>query len=282
MGEVWIVKHRAARDTWHPREDSGRRGQPRTQETGSEIKFHLREDLRHVKKGDKINVNHVGRRSSGGELLEWIVWNHANTLGYLCRLFERKTGGPRLIWVDGPYIELKVRRIGHNAMLEQDAVHIGCGSDLAAHVIGVQGRQLSVKGPLYTGAVVSVMPVSTWTDMEFDKSDLIPTNIRLSMAIQGAIYLVGRTFTFSLQLGGKHFSMSFLVVENLDESDQFILGRVFVRMLAITIDLNDWLIRIKEPVRKYEKKSANKILINQAKVPIFLNCKIRLKPKQAE
>ena len=29
--------------------------------------------------------------------------------------------------------ELKVRRIGHNAMLEQDAVHIGCEADIAAH-----------------------------------------------------------------------------------------------------------------------------------------------------
>ena len=31
---------------------------------------------------------------------------------------------------------LKVRRIGHNAMLEQDAVHIGCEADLAAHGSG--------------------------------------------------------------------------------------------------------------------------------------------------
>ena len=94
------------------------------------------------------------------------------------------TGSPRLMRVDGHYIEvhgpypilmnvdginiytkahvtdasdqvgrmyigqeeLKVRRIGHNAMLEQDAVHIGCEADLAAHVLDVQGRQLSVKG----------------------------------------------------------------------------------------------------------------------------------------
>ena len=36
--------------------------------------------------------------------------------------------------------ELKVRRIGHNAMLEQHAVHIGCEADLAAHVLDVQGQ----------------------------------------------------------------------------------------------------------------------------------------------
>ena len=229
------------------------------------------------------------------------------------------TGGPRLMRVDGHYIEvhgpypilmnmdginiytkthvtdasdqvgriyidqeeLKVRRIGHNAMLEQDAVHIGCEADLAAHVLDVQGRQLSVKGLLDTGAVVSVMPVKTWTDMGFDRSDLIPTNIRLAAANQGAIYVTGRTPIISVQLGGRHLWMSFVVVENLDESDQFILGRDFVRNFDVTFDLNDGLIRIKDPERKYEKKPLNKIVINQAKVPIFLDRKVRLKPNQA-
>ena len=52
--------------------------------------------------------------------------------------------------------------------------------------------------------------------------------------------------------------MSFLVVENLDESNQFILGRDFVRNFDVTIDLNDGLIRIKDPERKYEKKTVKK------------------------
>ena len=47
--------------------------------------------------------------------------------------------------------ELKVRRIGHKAMLEQDAVPIGCEADLAAHVLDVHGRQLSVKEPVRHG-----------------------------------------------------------------------------------------------------------------------------------
>ena len=71
------------------------------------------------------------------------------------------------------------------------------------------------------------------------------------------------------------------MVENLDESDQFILGRDFVRNFDVTIDLNDGLIRIKDPERKYEKKPHNKILINQAGVPIFLDRKVKLKPNQA-
>ena len=66
----------------------------------------------------------------------------------------------------------------------------------------------------------------------------------------------------------------------MDESDQFILGRDFVRNFDVTIDLIDGLIRIKDPERKYEKKLLNKILINQAKVPIFLDRKVRLKPNQ--
>ena len=148
-------------------------------------------------------------------------------------------------------------------------------------MLDVQGRKLSVKGLLDTGALASVMPVKTWTDMGFERSDLIPTNTRLAAANQGAIFVTGRTPIISLQLGGRHLWMSFLVVENLDESDQFILGRDFVRNFDVTIDLNDGLIRIKDPERKYEKKPLNKILINQAKVPIFLDRKVRLKPNQA-
>ena len=51
--------------------------------------------------------------------------------------------------------------------------------------------------------------------------------------------MTGRKPIISLQLGGKHLWMSILVVENLDESDQFILGRDFVRNFDVTIDLND-------------------------------------------
>ena len=53
--------------------------------------------------------------------------------------------------------EIKVRQIGNIPTLEQDAVHIGCEADLAAH---------SVKRLLDTGAVVSAMHVSTWTTKE--------------------------------------------------------------------------------------------------------------------
>ena len=135
-----------------------------------------------------------------------------------------------------------------------------------------------MKGLLDTGAVGSVMPVKTWTDMAFDRSDLIPTNIRLAAANQEAIYVTGRTPIITLQLGGRHLWMSFLVVKNLDESDQFILGRDFIRNFDVTIDLNDGLIRIKDPKRKYEKKLLNEILINQAKVPI--KSEIETKPSR--
>ena len=143
-------------------------------------------------------------------------------------------------------------------MLEQDAVHISCEADVAARILDVQCRQLSVKGLLVTGAVASVMPVSTWTEMCFDKSDLIPTNIRLAAANQGAIYVTGRTSIISLQLRGRHLWMSFLVVENLDESDQLLLGRDFVRYFDVTNNLNDGLIRIKELERKCEEKPFKK------------------------
>ena len=68
------------------------------------------------------------------------------------------------------------------------------------------------------------------------------------------------------------------MVENLDESNQFVLGTDFVCNFDVTIDLNDGLIWIKDPERKYEKKPLNQILHNQDKVPFFLDRKVKLKP----
>ena len=74
--------------------------------------------------------------------------------------------------------------------------------------------------------------------------------------------------------------MSFPVVENLDHADQFILGRDFVRNFDVMIDLNNGLIRIKKPDRKYVKKPINRIITDENKVPIFLDRKVKLQPGQ--
>ena len=50
--------------------------------------------------------------------------------------------------------ELKVRRIGHDAMMEQDAEHIGYEADVTAHLLETNGRKIGVTGLLDTGAVV--------------------------------------------------------------------------------------------------------------------------------
>ena len=73
---------------------------------------------------------------------------------------------------------------------------------------------------------MSVMPIKTWERMGFTREDLIPTILRLPAANRGAIY-AGRTSITVLHIGGRDLWMSFLVVESLDDSDQFILGRVF-------------------------------------------------------
>ena len=75
--------------------------------------------------------------------------------------------------------------------------------------------------------------------------------------------------------------MSLLVVENLDDADQFILGRDFVRNFDVMIDLNNGLIRIRNPDRKYVKKPINRIIADENKVPIFLDRKKKLQTGQA-
>ena len=71
------------------------------------------------------------------------------------------------------------------------------------------------------------------------------------------------------------------MVENLDDSDQFILGRDFVRNFDVMIDLNNGLIWIRNPDRKYVKKPVNRIITYENKVPILLDRKVKLQPGQA-
>ena len=155
--------------------------------------------------------------------------------------------------------ELRVRSIGNDAMMEQDAVHIGYEADVTAHLLDTNGKKIGVTGLLDTGAVVSVMPIKTWERMGFTREDLIPTNLRLAAANRGSIYVAGRTPITVLYMEGRDW-MSFLVVENLDDADQFILGRDFVRNFDVIIDLNNILIRIRNPDRKYVKKPVNRII----------------------
>ena len=88
--------------------------------------------------------------------------------------------------------ELKVRSIGHCAMLEEDAMHIGTEVDVSAHVLDISGKKTQLRGLLDTGAVLSVIPIETWERMGFDKDDLIDSRIRLSAANKGALRILGR------------------------------------------------------------------------------------------
>ena len=99
--------------------------------------------------------------------------------------------------------------------------------------------------------------------MGFRWEDLFPTNLRLAAANRGAIYVAGRTPKTVLHIGRRDLWMSFLVVENLDDSDHFILARDFVRNFDVMIDLNNGLIRIRKPDRKYVKKPINRIKTDQ-------------------
>ena len=115
--------------------------------------------------------------------------------------------------------ELKVRRIGRDAMMEQDALHIGYESDVTAHLLDTNGKKIGVTGLLDTGAKLSVMPIKSCERMGFTREDLIPTNLRLAAANREAIYVARRTPITVFHMGGRYLSMSFLVVENLDDSN---------------------------------------------------------------
>ena len=76
--------------------------------------------------------------------------------------------------------------------------------------------------------------------------------------------------------------MIFLVVENLDESDQFILARDFIKIFDVTIDLNNVMFRNGNPERKNVIKPVSLIMANKNKAPVFLSWRVRLKANEAE
>ena len=166
-------------------------------------------------------------------------------------------------------------------MLEEDAMHIGTEADVSAHVLDISGKKTQLRGLLDTGAVLSVIPIETWERKGFNKNDLIDSRIRLSAANKGALRVLGRTPIIDLNLGERNLWMSFLVVENLDESDQSILGRDFIRNFDVTTDLNNAMFRIRNPDGRYAIKPVILKMANENKASVFLSRRVRLQANEA-
>ena len=54
-----------------------------------------------------------------------------------------------------------MRSIGHCAMLEEDAMHLGTEADVSAHVLDISGKKTQLRGLLDSGTVLSVIPIET-------------------------------------------------------------------------------------------------------------------------
>ena len=159
-------------------------------------------------------------------------------------------------------------------------MHIGTEADVSGHVLDISGKKTQLRGLLDTGAVLSVIAIETWNRMGFDRDELIGSRIQLSAANKGALRVLGRTPIIALNLVERNLWISFLVAENLDESDQFILGRDFIRNFDVTIDPNNAMFRIWIPEKKYVIKPVNLIMANENKAPVFLSRRVRLKTNE--
>ena len=100
----------------------------------------------------------------------------------------------------------------------------GHGSRGVCSCTGINEKKTSLKRLLNTRAVLRVIPIETWRRMGYDKDDLLGSRIRLSAANKGALGVHGRTPRKAWSLGERNLCMSFLVVENLDDSNNFILA----------------------------------------------------------
>ena len=134
---------------------------------------------------------------------------------------------------------------------------------MSAHVLDISGKKTQLRGLLDTGAVLGVIPIETWKKMRFDKDDPIDSRIRLSAEYKAALRVLGRTPIKTLNLEERNLWMGFLGVQNLDKSDQLILGRDFIRNFDVTFDLSNAMFRIRNPERKYVIKPVYLIMANE-------------------
>ena len=153
-------------------------------------------------------------------------------------------------------------------------MQLGTEADISVDVIEINGRKTSLEGFLDTGA-------QTCIRMGVHKDNLIESGIRLSAANKGAPRVLGRTEIIALNLVERILWMVFLAVENLDESDQFLLDRDFTRNFVVTVDLNNAMFRIQNSKRKYETKPVNLIMTLECKAHVFLSRNLRLKANEA-
>ena len=100
---------------------------------------------------------HQEQEWNGRTVLRPIAYGSKALSNTEMKTLELITAPPEL--VTAPLEELKVPRIGHNAMMEQDAVPIGYKADVTAHLLDTDGKTKGVTTLLDTGAVVSVMPI---------------------------------------------------------------------------------------------------------------------------
>ena len=71
--------------------------------------------------------------------------------------------------------------------------------------------------------------------------------------------------------------MDFLVIENLDEWDQFIIRLDFVRISEKTTNHSNGLIKIKNPNRNYVKRPINRLKLNE-NIMLFFRQKVKITP----
>ena len=108
--------------------------------------------------------------------------------------------------------ELKLRSIGHCAMLEEETMHLGTDADVSAHLLDIKEKKTPMKRLLDTGAVLSVIPIETRKGMGFDKYALIDSRSGKQKCAKGDWQNTHKS----------NLWMCFLVIENIDESDQSI------------------------------------------------------------
>ena len=124
--------------------------------------------------------------------------------------------------------------------------------DERASLVVAFGRTLQEPIPLYgmidTGSGVSILSLNAYQKIASAHAlSLLPYDIQMYAANGKTINTIGIAENVSFQLGGHTLKTNFIVIANLLGTEDFLLGRNFLRTYNVLVDLTAMMVTIRDP-----------------------------------
>ena len=156
-------------------------------------------------------------------------------------------------------------------------MYLGEDSGLNVACLVKENKEMYLRGMLDTGATLSVMSYGAWRRLGYERTELNATEIKIMTANDQPMKILGMTPLVTLRMAGYDLLENFVVVDFLG-SDEFILGRSFIRAYGVLIDLNEKVLTVRNPERVVSTREES-IQDVSKRVPVYVDETLKVKNK---